>query len=285
MDGENNFKPMLVVRAVTTTGALPPGPRAQGTPEGPQIERLFLEHVSFMKSNSWITIQVLFLWESGEEVLAELPGDFDITIGGDIILQPFSVVLDGEDSEEEKHRRSESDLFKKRSTEGAYQILICRHQYSNENKFREYFRLTPALFDCVLGYIIEDLCSKPTNRVQNPLTPEQKLCLLLRYFRICHSWISTIIRQVSESIVSRMLTLVMPQPTEEIFKSISRKFRSLGDFPISIGAIDGKHVRIKAPKNSGSTFFNYKEFYSVVLALVDADNKFVAVDIGSYGRE
>nr|CAH7738997.1 unnamed protein product [Callosobruchus chinensis] len=75
------------------------------------------------------------------------------------------VVLDGEDSEEEKHRRSESDLFKKRSIEGAYQILICRHLYTNDNKFREYFRLTPALFDYVLGYIKEDLCSKPTNRV------------------------------------------------------------------------------------------------------------------------
>nr|CAI5869578.1 unnamed protein product [Callosobruchus analis] len=78
-----------------------------------------------------------------------------------------------------------------------------------------------------------------------------------------------------------MLTLVIPQPTEEIFKIISRKFRSLWDFPKCIGAIDGKHVRIKAPKNSGSTFFDYKEFYSgVMLAPVDADNKFLAVDIG-----
>lgn len=90
------------------------------------------------------------------------------------------VVLNGEESEEDIHRRSESDLFKKRTAEGAYQILICRHLYTNENKFREYFRLTPVLFDYVLGYIKEDLCSKPTNRVHNPLTPEQKLCLLLR---------------------------------------------------------------------------------------------------------
>ncbi|KAJ8912415.1 hypothetical protein NQ315_013483, partial [Exocentrus adspersus] len=90
---------------------------------------------------------------------------------------------------------------------------------------------------------------------------------------------------VAESIVTRMLTLVMPQPTEEMFKIIFKKHRSLWDFPNRVGAIDGKHVRIKAQKNSGSTFFNYKEFYSVVmLALVDA-NKFVAVDIGSYGRE
>ncbi|KAJ8977207.1 hypothetical protein NQ317_011218 [Molorchus minor] len=85
-------------------------------------------------------------------------------------------------------------------------------------------------------------------------------------FRICHSWISIIIRQVAESIVTRMLTLVMPQPTEEMFKTISRKYRSLWDFPNCVGAI--------------------VEFYSVVmLAIVDADNKFVAVDIGSYGRE
>ncbi|XP_072395376.1 uncharacterized protein [Diabrotica undecimpunctata] len=83
-----------------------------------------------------------------------------------------------------------------------------------------------------------------------------------------------------------MLTLVIPQPTEEMFKTTSRKYRSPWDFPNSVGAIDGKHIGIKAPKNSGSNSFNYKEFFLVVmLAIVDADNKFVAVDIGSYGRE
>lgn len=39
------------------------------------------------------------------------------------------------------------------------------------------------------------------------------------------------------------------------------------------------------PKNSGSLFFNYKKDFSVVLlALVDADYKFVTVDIGAYGK-
>ena len=38
---------------------------------------------------------------------------------------------------------------------------------------------------------------------------------------------------------------------------------------------------IQAPKNSGSLFFNYKKHFGVV----DANYKFVIVDIGAYGRQ
>ena len=51
-------------------------------------------------------------------------------------------------------------------------------------------------------------------------------------------------------------------------------------------AINGKHVVIQAPHNSGSQFFNYKCTFSLVLiALVDADYKFTFVDIGNYGSQ
>ena len=49
--------------------------------------------------------------------------------------------------------------------------------------------------------------------------------------------------------------------------------------------MDGKHVQWKCLFNSGSYYFNYKSSFStVLLALVDADYKFLYVNVGCNGR-
>ena len=62
---------------------------------------------------------------------------------------------------------------------------------------------------------------------------------------------------------------------------IATKFDNKWNFPHCLGAIDGKHIIIQAPPRSGSTFFNYKKSFSIVLLAVCNDNyEFTLADIG-----
>ncbi|KAB0790108.1 hypothetical protein PPYR_15575, partial [Photinus pyralis] len=80
--------------------------------------------------------------------------------------------------------------------------------------------------------------------------------------------------------------LYLQAPDTNAWKTIAEKFNTVCHFPHSIGAIDGKHVIIEAPKQSGSTYYNYKGSHSINLfGVVDADLCFILVDIGSPGRQ
>lgn len=66
---------------------------------------------------------------------------------------------------------------------------------------------------------------------------------------------------------------------------MAKQFEDTWNFPHCLGALDGKHVVLQAPINTGSEFFNYKSTFSVVLfALVDANYNFLYVDAGGQGR-
>jgi len=83
-----------------------------------------------------------------------------------------------------------------------------------------------------------------------------------------------------------LLPIFIPDIKNIDFKQKAAEFSYKWNFPNCILAIDGKHIRIRSPSNTGSLFHNYKEYFSLVLwAMVDANYKFVAVDIGSFGKE
>ena len=78
----------------------------------------------------------------------------------------------------------------------------------------------------------------------------------------------------------------MKHPTTVDFLRISEENKRLWDFPNCIGSLDGKHVRIKCSSHSGSMFFNYKHYFSIVLqGLVDDHYIFISIDVGGYEKQ
>lgn len=72
--------------------------------------------------------------------------------------------------------------------------------------------------------------------------------------------------------------------TQDEWRVIFEDFQRRWNVPHACGALDGKHVAIRCPSKTGSLFHNYKGFFSVVLrALVDAEYKFLWIDIGGFG--
>lgn len=72
---------------------------------------------------------------------------------------------------------------------------------------------------------------------------------------------------------------------EQEWEDIAKYFESKWNVFNTIGAMDGKHVRIISPRHGGSHHFNYKSFHSVILfAMVDANYNFIYVDAGTNGR-
>lgn len=180
---------------------------------------------------------------------------------------------------------------------GQYAKLMQELRDEDVKAFRNFLRLTPKIFREVLQRI-EGSITKQDNNYREPLSPGLKLAITLRYlatgdsyhslmygFRVAHNTISKFIPEVCEAIIAEFGQELVPTPTKpEDWKNIAQKFSDRWNFHHCLGALDGKHIAMRCPKNGGSIFYNYKQFHSIILmALVDADYNFIWVDVGSNG--
>ena len=61
---------------------------------------------------------------------------------------------------------------------------------------------------------------------------------------------------------------VRPPRASDDWKRIAKDFESTWNLPHCIDAIDGKHISIKSPLNSGSLYHNYKGIFSIILMAI-----------------
>ena len=104
-------------------------------------------------------------------------------------------------------------------------------------------------------------------------------------YRLGRSTVHNIIMSTCQVLFDVLQQKYMKPPVTEVWKIIANFFWDLWNFPNCIGAIDGKHVRIRAPFSSGTEFYNYKGFYSIVLLLVaDGQYGIIFMDVGDMGH-
>jgi hypothetical protein len=104
-------------------------------------------------------------------------------------------------------------------------------------------------------------------------------------FLVGNNTVSKVVKRVCEAIIAEyQQELIRTPQTSDEWRQVADLFSSRWQFHHTIGALDGKHIRVQKPANSGSEYHNYKGYFSIVLmALVDANYEFLWVEVGAHG--
>ena len=166
-----------------------------------------------------------------------------------------------------------------------------------ESRFKESFRMTKTQFNLLMTKIGKMIARTDTHMCC-AVPAKTRLQITLRYlatgssfgmleevFRVSRSTISRIIPDVCSSLwmVLRVEYLKCPQ-SEEQWLHIAEGFWRRWQYPHCLGAVDGKHIEVRAFGNSGTGFYNYKNTFSInLMAMADSRARFLLVDIGAPG--
>ena len=180
---------------------------------------------------------------------------------------------------------------------GQFEQLMPELEGEDPASFRNFVRMEPAMFRELINRLGPRI-SKQDTWYRKALHPGLRLAITLHFlatgdsyktlmygFRVAHNTISLLVREVCQAIFDEYHDEVVICPTtEEEWKRVAEQFSDRWQFHHTLGALDGKHVAIRCPKNAGSLYYNYKGFHSIILhALVDADYKFLWADVGANG--
>ena len=195
-----------------------------------------------------------------------------------------------------KHKTWVRGMFRKREEYGTIN-LVRETAMADEKMFFRYMRMSPYNFEYLLSLVAPNITKQTTN-FRKPIPPQLRLSVTLRHlatgeshislslqYRIGRQTVSKIIPDICKAIYEAIAPIYLKKPSSpEEWLQISQDFNDRWNLPHVVGALDGKHVRVVCPSRSGSLYRNYKGYFSMVLmAICDANYRFLMFDFGQYG--
>ncbi|XP_050025520.2 uncharacterized protein [Dermacentor andersoni] len=179
-----------------------------------------------------------------------------------------------------------------RKQEGLYYTAMRRMREGDHAFFFKFYRMTPQMFDTLLTFAVTDLTCQ--NFIREPLEPAERLEIALSYlasgqdicsvalaYRVGIETARMCMHVTCRSLWARLKDNYMKVHSRAEWEKIAQGFSMRWQFPNCLGAVDGKHVAIVSPPDSGSVYFNYK---GILMTVVDSDCKYTLIDVGAEGR-
>ncbi|XP_047143521.2 uncharacterized protein LOC105848670 isoform X3 [Hydra vulgaris] len=167
-----------------------------------------------------------------------------------------------------------------------------------ECEFKEHFRVNRNTFNFLVNELHPHL-GKTTTTMREPISVVKRVAVALHYLASCKEYrvVSSLFgigKSTANLIVHEFINAVndillpkyvkFPLSVENLNKH-SRDFEAILGFPQCVGAVDGCHIPISAPKDQATSYYNYKGWHSIVLfAVVDSRYRFIYTSVGSPGR-
>ncbi|GBN77487.1 hypothetical protein AVEN_190847-1 [Araneus ventricosus] len=147
--------------------------------------------------------------------------------------------------------------------------------------------------------LITPLIKKKDTFMRQSITPNQRLAATLRFLAtgmnytelerptlISSQRLGVIIPETCRAILTCLKDYMKVPESQSEWKRVAQDFEDRWDFPHCLGAVGGKHIRITPPPGSGSYFWNYKQFNSIVLmACANSNYEFIWCEVDTNGRK
>ncbi|XP_071056177.1 putative nuclease HARBI1 isoform X2 [Onthophagus taurus] len=180
----------------------------------------------------------------------------------------------------------------------SHMSLLTEIATNEPQDYRNYLRMNEQSFEDLLERVY-NLLEKKNTKLRESISVKERLVATLQFLASSRSYENL---KFSCAISAQTLGRIVPETCTAIFDvlrddflkfpcnasdwmNIAEDFKTYWQVENCVGAIDGRHIDIRQPPGSGSYFFNYKGFYSIVLlAVVNANYEFIYVNCGTNGR-